>query len=130
MHFFQPCARDLALIYQNGHFATCPSLTVVNVHKYLPNSDAMAKGHMDHIRHHIRSMQPQVMEPTPESEMVQEDKCNFIFAAIMETSQIYTDLKGRFPTTSLSGSKYILIVYDYDSNIVLSAPIKTGVKRK
>jgi hypothetical protein len=56
--------------------------------------------------------------------MVQEDKCNFIYAAIMETSQIYTDLTGRFPTTSLSGNKYILILYDYDSNIILSIPMK------
>jgi hypothetical protein len=56
--------------------------------------------------------------------MVQEDKCNFIYAAITETIQIYKDLKGRFPTTSLSGNKYILILYDYDSNSVLSAPVK------
>jgi hypothetical protein len=42
----------------------------------------------------------------------------------METSQIYTYLTGRFPTTSLSGKNYILILYDYDSNIVLSAHMK------
>jgi hypothetical protein len=42
----------------------------------------------------------------------------------METYQIYTELTGRFPTTSLSGNKYILILYDYDSNSVLSAPMK------
>jgi hypothetical protein len=56
--------------------------------------------------------------------MVQEDKCNYIYAAIMETNQIYTGITGRFPTTSLSGNKYILILYDYDSNSVLSAPMK------
>jgi hypothetical protein len=56
--------------------------------------------------------------------MVQEDKCNFIYATIMETYQIYTDLTGRLPTTSLSGNKYILILYAYDSNSVLSAPMK------
>jgi hypothetical protein len=42
----------------------------------------------------------------------------------METNQIYTDLTCIFPTTSLSGNKYILILYDYDSNIVLSATMK------
>jgi hypothetical protein len=51
-------------------------------------------------------------------------KCNFIYAAIMETNQIYTDLTGRFPTTSRSGNTYILILYDYDSSIILSAPMK------
>jgi hypothetical protein len=108
---------------QNGHFATWPYVTVENVRRYLPKSDAMVKGHITHIRQHIRSTQPAVAEPTPDSELVQEDKCNFIYAAIMETNQIYTDLTGRFPTTSLSGHKYILILYDYDSKIVLSAPM-------
>jgi hypothetical protein len=97
---------------------------VENVRKYLPKSDATAKGHMNQIRQNIRSTKPAVVDPTPESEMVQEDKCNFIYAAVMETNQIYTDLTGRFPTTALSGNKYILILYDYDSNSVLSAAIK------
>jgi hypothetical protein len=97
---------------------------VENVRKYLPKYDAMVKGHINQIRQHIRSTQPAVAEPTPESELVQEDKCNFIYAAIMETSQIYTDLTGRFPTMSLSVNKYILILYDYDSNIILSDTMK------
>jgi hypothetical protein len=56
--------------------------------------------------------------------MVQEDKFNFIYATIMETNQLYIDLTGRFPTSSLSGNKYILILYNSDSNIILSAPMK------
>jgi hypothetical protein len=88
---------------QNGHFATWPYVTVKNVRKYLPKSYAMVKGHMNQIRH-IRSTQPAAAEPTPESELVKEDKCNFIHAAIMETNQIYTDLTGIFTTTSLSGN--------------------------
>jgi hypothetical protein len=65
-----------------------------------------------------------VDHPAQEPDMMQEEKCNYIYAAVMETNQIYTNLTGRFPTTSLSGNKYILILYDYDSNIVLSAPMK------
>jgi hypothetical protein len=56
------------------HVTTCPSLTVENVRKYLPKSDAMVKGHMHQICPHIRSTQPAVAEPNPESELVQEDK--------------------------------------------------------
>jgi hypothetical protein len=109
---------------QNGHFATWPSVTVENVRKYLPKSDATSKVHMNQIRQNICSTQPAVEQPTPETDMAQEDKCNFMFSAVMVTNQIYTDLTGRFPTTSLSGNKYILILYDYDSNSVLSAPMK------
>jgi hypothetical protein len=114
---------------QNGNFATWPSITVANVRKYLPKSDATAKGHMNQTRQNTRSSQPAGVEPTPESDMVQEDKCNFIYAEIMDTNQIYTDLTGRFPTTYLSGNKYILIIYYYDSNSVLSAPMKTEVTK-
>jgi hypothetical protein len=109
---------------KNGQFATWPSITVENVRKYLPKSYATAKGHMNQIRQNIRSTKPAVVEPNLESDMVQEDKCNYIYAAVMDTNQIYTDLTGRFTTTSLSGEKYILILYDYDSNSVLSAPMK------
>jgi hypothetical protein len=121
---FSPVQDTWLKSIQNGHFATWPPLAVENVRKYLPKYDGMVKGHMNHIHHHIRSTQPAVTEPTSECEMVQEDKCNFIYAAIMDISQIYTDLTGRFPTTYLSGNKYILILYDYASNRVLSAPMK------
>jgi hypothetical protein len=97
---------------------------VENVRKYLPKSDATAKSYTNQIQQNIRSTRPAVEQPAPETYMVKEEKCNYMYAAVMDTNQIYTDLTGRFPTTSLSGNKYILILYDYDSNIVLSAPMK------
>jgi hypothetical protein len=109
---------------QNGHFATLPSVTVANVRKYLFKSDATAKGHINQIRQNIRSTQPVVEITAPETDMIKEDNCHYIYATTLETNQIYSDLTGRFPTTSLSGNKYILILYDYLSNSVLSAPMK------
>jgi hypothetical protein len=79
---------------------------------------------MNQIWQHIISRQTTVTSPTPEPEMVQEYECCYVYAAIMETCQIYTDLTGRFPTTSLSGNKYLLMLYDYDSKSVLSEPMK------
>jgi hypothetical protein len=80
---FSPVQDTWLKSIQNGHFATWPSLTVENVCKYLPKYDAMVKGHTNQIRQHIRSTQPAVADPTPESELVQEDKCNFMYATIM-----------------------------------------------
>jgi hypothetical protein len=34
-----------------------------------------------------------------------------------------TDQTGRFPITSSRGSKYIMVVYDYDSNAILTKPL-------
>jgi hypothetical protein len=97
---------------------------VENLRKYLSKSDATSKGHMNQIRQNILSTQPSVDQPAQEPDMVQEDKCNYMYAVLMETNQIYTDLTGRFSTTSLSANKYILILYDYDSSSVLSDPMK------
>jgi hypothetical protein len=121
---FSPVQDTWLKAIQNGHFETWSSITVENVRTYLLKSDATAKCHINQIRQNIRTTQQPLEQPAPETEMVQEDKCNYIYAAVMNTNQIYTDLTGRFPTTSLSGNKYILILYDYDSNSVLSAPMK------
>jgi hypothetical protein len=57
--------------------------------------------------------------------MIQEYKYHYIYATTLETNQIYSDLTGRFPKTSLSGNKYISILYDYDRNSFLSSPMKS-----
>jgi hypothetical protein len=121
---FSPVTDTWLKSIQNGHFATWPSVTVENVHKYLAKSDAMAKFHLNQFRQNIRSTQQVVVVTDPETDMVQEEKCHYLYATTLETNQIYSDLTGRFPTTSLSGNKYILILYDYDSNSILSAPMK------
>jgi hypothetical protein len=61
---------------------------------------------------------------TPDPDMVQDEKCRYVYVAIMETGQIYTYLMGGLPTTSHSGNTYILVLYDYNGNIFLSAPMK------
>jgi hypothetical protein len=121
---FSPVTDTWLKSIQNGHFATWPSVTVDNVRKYLGKSDATEKGHLNQIRQNIRSTQQVEVITAPETDMVQEDKCHYLYATTLETNQIYSDLTGRFPTTSLSGNKYMLILYDYDSNIILSAPMK------
>jgi hypothetical protein len=73
---------------ENGYFATGPALTVDNVCKYPPKYDAMVKGHMNQIRQNIRSTQPTATVPMLEPDVVQEEKCHYVHAAIMETGQI------------------------------------------
>jgi hypothetical protein len=121
---FSPVTDTLIKSIQNGHFVTWPSVTVENFRKYLFKSDATAKGHMNKIRQNTRCSQPVVEITAPETDMIQEDKCHYIYSTTLETNQVYSDLTGRFPTTSLSGNKYTLILCDYDSNIILSAPMK------
>jgi hypothetical protein len=48
----------------------------------------------------------------------------YVYAATIDAGQIYTDQTGRFPVVSSKGNKYIMILYDYDSNAILAQPIK------
>jgi hypothetical protein len=64
---FSPVQDTCIKSIQNGDFATWPSVAVENVRKYLPKSDTTAKGHMNQIRQKIRSTQPAVEEPNPDS---------------------------------------------------------------
>jgi hypothetical protein len=51
-------------------------------------------------------------------------KTQFVYDAKIYAGQIYTDQTGRFPVVSIKGNKYIMILYDYDSNAILAQPIK------
>jgi hypothetical protein len=128
---------------RNNQFTMWPGLTSAAVLKYLPPSMATAKGHLDQARKNQRSTKKPVPAPrqtgTPENNATEASPCDMnppqqaepshaIFAAIgladVHNGVIYTDLTGAFPVTSLEGNKYILILYDYNSNAILAAPMK------
>ena len=41
------------------------------------------------------------------------------------TGKLYTDLTGQFPIQSSRGHKYILVTYNYDSNLIHVKPLKS-----
>jgi hypothetical protein len=51
-------------------------------------------------------------------------KTNCIYAATIDTGQIYTDQTGLFPVVYIRGKKYIMVVYEYDGNTILVEPMK------
>jgi hypothetical protein len=59
-------------------------------------------------------------EPDPDHGL----KTQYVYAATIDVDQIYTDQTGRFPVVSSKGNKYIMVLYDYDSNAILEKPIK------
>jgi hypothetical protein len=59
-----------------------------------------------------------------ETDLDQGINTQFVYAATIEAGQIYTDQTGRFPVVSSKCNKYIMILYDYDSNAIMAQPIK------
>jgi hypothetical protein len=108
-----------------GNFSVWPGLSVDNVRKHLAKADATVKGHLNHQRQNTRSTQTRAPTNAPALEPTSTGKTEFVYATIVNSGQIHSDLTGRFPTTSAKSNKYMLVVYDYDTINVLTEPMKS-----
>ena len=46
------------------------------------------------------------------------------------TGKVSTDQTGRFPVTSSRGSKYLMLLYDHESNAILAEPLTSCSERE
>jgi hypothetical protein len=87
----------------------------------LSKSTSTTKGHSNHARSK-KVKDPKVIMTEPALD--QGIRTQYVNAATIDAGQIYTDQTGRFPVVSSKGNRYIMILYDYDSNSILAQPIK------
>jgi hypothetical protein len=121
---FSPVPSTWIAAIQREYYQSWPGLTAAAVRKHLPKSEATTKGHLDQTRKNLRSTKTDDMDLEEEQEP-NNTQTHQIFAAIentdkIYTGKIYTDQTGRFPVTSSQGNKYILILYEYDMNAILT----------
>jgi hypothetical protein len=133
---FSPKTSTWIKAIKNNFFATWPALTAANVSKHLPKSLATAQGHLDQTRRNTnstRARQPPDNQPddddfTASPPTINGETTDHVYAAVIiydgVTGQIYTDQTGRFPVTSSRGMKYLMILYEYDANLIWAEPIK------
>jgi hypothetical protein len=96
-----------------------------SVEKYLSKSTSTTKGHLNQQRQNARTTKikdAQLLDPYKDQD--HGIKTQYIYAATIDAGQIYTDQTGRFPVVLSKGNKYIMVLYDYDSNAILAHPIK------
>jgi hypothetical protein len=130
-----PVKTALVQAIKNGNFASWPGMTLDDVNKHYKRTITTTKGHMTQTRRNTSSTQP---KPTPDEEndktttedFAQMDilpqRTNEVYAIITELDvKVYTDLTGRFPTTSSKGNKYVLILYAYYGNAILAEPMES-----
>jgi hypothetical protein len=51
-----------------------------------------------------------------------------VFTTILPATELqksYSNQTGKFPVQSSRGYNYVMVLYDYDSNAILSKPLKT-----
>ena len=107
---------------KNNFLSTWPGLTEQLVLKFLPKSEATAKGHIQQSFKGKQSTQPREPSEPPS----QNPTCTHIvyLQATDLAGKFYTDQTGRFPVTSSRGFKYIMVAYNYDSNTIRAKPMK------
>ena len=123
---------------ENGQYITWPGLTSKLVRKHLPLSEETTLGHLHLLRQGIRQT---ATDPTPDLVPIEtptvrahrQQRRNHNVGAHtikLDTLQgmISTDITGSFPITSARVHKYIFVLYDYDSNAILSEPIYSRKK--
>ena len=55
---------------------------------------------------------------------------DYTICSIEVTGKVSTDQTGRFPVTSSRGSKYLMVLYNYDSNAIITEPLKSRIKHE
>jgi hypothetical protein len=122
---FSPVKSAWITAIKNGNFTSWPGLTEQSIEKHLSKSISTTKGHLNQQRQNARTKKVKDTKViVTEPDLDHGIKTHFVYAATIDAGQIYTDQTGRFPVVSSKGNKYIMILYDYDGNAILSQYIK------
>ena len=123
---FSPTLETFCKAIDNDQLIGFPPITSNQVRKFLPESTATAKGHMNRTRKGVRSTTKQVLPEYIEADFRPpiDEEANvelFIGATIAEQNEgtIYTDNTGKFPVQSYHGKRIQFVVYEYRSNAII-----------
>jgi hypothetical protein len=123
----------------NGNYATWPKLTVQLIHKYMPDLDETAKGHLKGQRQEIQSTEQKAFEKLIEVEEARikikgdsslfrplpPTKLNDIFVRVEDLNEeFHTNQTSAFPHTSQRGNCYIMVAVHLDANYIFAKPMK------
>jgi hypothetical protein len=128
---FSPTKAALRKAVKQGHLATWPGLTEDAINKHLKHMPATAMGHMSQKRQNIRSTRKAVainsdLEDTTVTSASNGNKTYFVYAALINQGQLYTDLTRKFPQQSRKGKWCVMVVYSFDCNYIKPVEIKSN----
>lgn len=132
---FSPVISTFQKAIKRNNFITWPGIDNINFSKAVGMTSATAKDHLDQERKYLQSTK-QIPEVTTKDEDTSPSKipsktrnCFTTIISAPEKNMTYSDQTGRFPYQSSRGTQ-IYIVYDYDSNAILHAPLKVEEQKK
>ena len=138
-----PPKKTFIRAVHNGNYATWPKLTVQLIHKYMPDLDESAKGHLKGQHQGVRSTKQKAFEKMIEVEEARikiegesspfrplpPTKLNDIFVRVEDLNEeIHTNQTGAFPHTSQHGNRYTMVVIHLDANYIFAKPMKNRME--
>ena len=121
---FSPSLSTLQKSITNNNLLSFPNIDRINFKQALGPTKSEAKGHLDQEASGLQSTKkeadafPAKAEPSYQAILSMIESSNL-------NQKSYLDITGKFPHTSSRGYKYVLVVYDHDSNAVLAQTLKT-----
>ena len=131
---FIPIVSTWTTPITNGFFTTWPGLNSALVRKHFSKSLATTKVHLHQDLQNVQSTR-NTSPTTPISKLpvmttpllpLQEPKVQTQMAYLQMvdfTGKFSTYQTRRFPVTSFRGSKYLMVLYDHNSNAILAEPL-------
>jgi hypothetical protein len=110
---------------KDGHLITWPGQTEDAINKHLKLTPATAMGYINQRRQNIRSTSKAPIEKKQEPDTDLGTINHLVYAVLVDQSQLYTDLTGKFPVRSSKGNSYVMVCYIYDCNYVKVIPMKS-----
>ena len=133
------------------NYVHIPGLTAESLKRHPPKSRATIMGHLDQQRQNLASTKtkdsiaPELDQSDPAGTEVLDDvdddynpeptldgqRTHVCFLSVEAfTGQVFSDQTGRFPVPSSSGNNYLMVVYDYDSNLIDAEPMPSKTKHQ
>ena len=123
---FSPVTSTFDRAIIRGHYTTWPGISSSLITKHLEKSTSTSKGHLRMQQKNTKSTKviaaPIDTDIAPPQEK-ENKKTQNVFVIMQDTKELnrsYSDQTGRFPVQSSRGNNYVMVVYSYDSNAILT----------
>ena len=123
---WSPAISTFQACINKGNFVTWPGIEEVKFKKLLGTPLPTALGHLDQERKNLQSTngKDELDDAFPAKILHKTMNCFYVIINILAKQTAYSDQTGKFPVQSSRGNNYFFVCYDYDSNAILSYPIK------
>ena len=127
-----PAAVTWLAACRHGNLIGFPFSDVKYIRKFYPETDETPAGHLNMQRQNVRSTKPKAQPfEQVDSTALRGRKERDVYIKVFEAKNtIFSDQTGRFPVTSNSGNKYIMLMVEIDSNAVLVEPMSSRTDKQ